>query len=287
MARQALGRGLEALIPAVPTTAGGSGFREVAIVDIRVNPFQPRTTFSEEALEGLAASIREKGIIQPILVRPHPESGWELVAGERRLRASQRAGLSTVPAMIRDVSDEESMEMALIENIQRKDLSPIERALAYRSLMERFGHTQADLAKGLGVARASLANTLRLLSLPAPVRDMIHDGKLSTGHAKALLSIAGREDIEKIATRILEEGLSVREIETLARKGSGRSATRARGKGPKPDPNVRAVEEDLQRSLGTRVRLVYRGGRGRIEIHYYSDEGLETLLDQMISDRKK
>lgn len=285
MARQALGRGLEALIPAAPAVASGDGSREVAIDDIRVNPFQPRTTFAEDALDELAASIREKGVIQPVLVRPHSEAGWELVAGERRLRASKKAGLATIPVVVRDVSDEESMEIALIENIQRKDLSPIERARAYRSLMEKFGHTQADLAKGLGVARASLANTLRLLSLPARVQDKIHDGKLSSGHAKALLSMSGRLDIEKIAARIIKDGLSVREVESIGRKASGREGGQGPARGPKLDPNVRAVEEELQRSLGTRVRLVYRGGRGRIEIHYYSDEGLEALLDQMISDR--
>lgn len=275
--RQALGRGLSALIPDEPPVQAKLSERDPAFVQLPIdqilpNPFQPREVFDPEAISELADSIREKGIIQPVLVRQKGDR-FELVAGERRLRAAREAGIERVPAVVREISDIESLELALIENIQRRDLTPIERARAYRQLLERFDYTQVDLARHLSVNRVSIANTLRLLSLPDPIQKMVHEGKLSAGHAKALLSFSPGADLPDLARRAVEEGWSVRELERLGKR------PRSKPRPPTlPDPNIQSLEEHLQRCLGTRVRLRYRKGKGKIEIEYFSDDDLQRLL---------
>ncbi len=273
-ARKALGRGLSALIPDQPPEApAGEEFQHLPLDRIEANPFQPRVEFDQEAIDELADSIREKGVIQPVLVRPQGP-GFQLVAGERRLRAARQAGLSEIPVIIREISDTESLELALIENIQRRDLTAIERARAYRQLMERFDYTQADLARHLGQNRASIANTLRLLTLPEAVQGMVHEGRISPGHAKALLSLAPGTDVQEVAERAANMDWSVRQLEGLGKKTrSKKPATRPR------DPNLQEIEDRLQRALGTRIRLYHRKGKGRIEIDYFSDDDLHRLLE--------
>lgn len=270
--RPALGRGLSALIPTdsgLPAE-GPNSVQEVLIAEIRVNPLQPRTRFDSEAIEELAESIRQKGVIQPVLVRP-TSGGYELVAGERRLRASKLAGLLRIPVVVREMEDQESLEIALIENIQRQDLSPIESAKAYATLMERFGHSQSDLARHLGKNRTSVSNTLRLLSLPPHIQNLVHDGSISFGHAKALLSLPAGSNLERVARTIVDNSVSVRDVEKMRQEPSP-PRTKA------DDPNVNQLEEDLQRALGTRVQLKYRKGKGKLEICFFSDDDLERLL---------
>jgi ParB family chromosome partitioning protein len=259
----------------VPTTPQGSsrGLLLIPIEQIEPNPFQPRRAFHPEGIAELAASIREKGIIQPIMVRPQ-DGGYQLVAGERRFRAAQEAGLQSIPAVVREISDLQSLELALIENIQRRDLSPIERARAYRQLMERFGYSQSDLARHLSLNRASVANTLRLLALPEPVQSMVDSGALSMGHAKALLSMAPGTALSAMAERAIREDLSVRELERMSQR-----QPRRRVQKPEVDPNLQAIETRMQESLGTRVRLRYKQGKGRVEIDFFSDEDLQRIID--------
>lgn len=277
--RQALGRGLSALIPTVPVSPteaqASNGLLLLPIEKIEPNPFQPRKNFSPEGLSELAASITEKGIIQPVLVRRHA-GGYQLVAGERRFRAAQKAGLKSIPAVVRDISDLQSLELALIENIQRKDLSPIERAKAYRQLMERFGYTQSDLARHLSLNRASLANTLRLLSLPEQIQTMLDQGQISAGHAKALLAMPSGTDLLALAKRITTRELSVRELEKMSQRGKKRQRPPV-----VHDPNLQALEARMQESLGTRVSLKYRKGRGRVEIQFFSDEDLHRIIEAL------
>ncbi|MEW6517700.1 MAG: ParB/RepB/Spo0J family partition protein [candidate division FCPU426 bacterium] len=285
MSRQALGKGLEALIP-VPgdvdgTAAAVSTPTEVSIDRIVPNPHQPRQDFVPHELEELAASIRENGIVQPILVRPRGEGAYELVAGERRLRAAKLAGLAQVPVVIRDLSDTESLELALVENIQREDLNPVEEAVAFNQLLTQFELTQEELAKKIGKDRSSVANTLRLLQLSEPILDMMRKGSLSEGHGRALLAV-GEEDVrQRLAEKIVRDNLSVREAEQLAqglkpvRPGKGKSAKRMEIK----DPHTRHLEEELRRKLGTQVKVVPRNAhKGRIEIEYYSLEDLDRIL---------
>lgn len=271
--RRALGRGLGALIPQMPERSSPAGEptpRMVRLADIQPNPVQPRQSFTETALEELAASIREKGILQPLLVRRRA-SGFELVAGERRLRAAQRAGLDEVPVIIRDVDDSELLEIALIENIQRENLNALEEARAYKRLADEFRLTQDEIATRVSKDRSTVANTLRLLQLPAEVQAAIESGELSAGHARALVSVAS--DLEKLALarQIISKKLSVRDAERLAKSTPG-----------KLDADVRAAEESLRATLGTKVRLLNRkNGSGKIEIEYYSLDELNGLLGRL------
>lgn len=275
--RRALGRGLDALIPAPNateafdgTTAGG--LLRLPIDRIRPNPFQPRQRFDEEELEELAASIRENGLLQPIVVRNTPD-GYELIAGERRFRAAQRAGLQEVPAVVRDVDDREALELALIENLQRTDLNPIEEALAYERLRTQFGLTQDEIALRVGKHRSTIANALRLLRLPEDIQHDIAAGRLTPGHARALLAVQSPEEQRRLAREFQQARVSVRDAERRTQPPRGRQPL---------DANWRAVEEELQRRLDAKVRLLpKRDGTGKVEIEYYSLEHLHVLLHRL------
>ena len=247
---------------------------------IRAGSLQPRRTFSPGALEELVASIREKGVLQPVLVRPTPD-GYELVAGERRFRAAEAAGLSTIPAVVRRLSDREALEAALVENIQRTDLNAIELAEGYQRLVHDFSLSQEQVAERVGKDRATVANTVRLLKLPPPVRQAVADGRLSAGHARALLS-APPEHASAICETVLRRGLSVRETERLCGPAGKRKA--ARSVAP-PDAHRKSLEEELSRRGGTRVRLRGTLKKGRVEISYFSPEELDRLCDVLFRGR--
>jgi ParB family chromosome partitioning protein len=271
--RKALGKGLEALLPEA-STGSVPGERWILTEQIRPNRFQPRCRIDEEGLAELAESIRQKGVIQPLLVR-RVEGGFELIAGERRWRAAQQAGLDRVAAVVREATDAESFELALIENLQREDLSPLEEAGAYRRMTDDFGLTQEQVAARIGKSRAAVANTLRLLGLPQEVKEFMGAGKLTMGHARALLAASPASRQIALARDVVERGLSVRETERLAAVPQSRRQARVVA----VDVHVRALEEELCELLGTRVRLVPRGQGGAIEIHYHSADALERLLD--------
>ena len=247
---------------------------------IHPNPYQPRKQFPETEIEELAASVRSSGILQPIILR-RTGSGYGIVAGERRWRAAQRAGLLKVPAVVREVAEDRLLELALIENIQRQDLNPIEEARAYRSLIEDFGLTQAEVAEKVGRQRPTIANALRLLELPARVQDMVEQGALTTGHAKALASLPGAKAQEVGAGIIAKGGMSVREAESWVKRHTHQVETAGHPQ-PRQDPHIRAAEEALQQALGTKVRIQPMGGeKGRILIEYYSSEELDRLYDRL------
>ena len=279
MNRKALGKGLEALIPEAPDEVAGGLVRELLVNEIRRNKEQPRSRFDDETIEELAASIRTYGVVQPVVVRQLPTGIYQLVAGERRLRAARLAGLELVPAIIRDVDETGALELALVENLQREDLNPIDEARGYESLMELSGATQADVSERVGRGRSTVANALRLLELPPDVQDMLSEGELSAGHGRALLGFGTAEDVRTVARKAAARGLSVRELEALARgKKQRKRATRTRRT---EDPVLRDWEERLQRTLGTQVRIDRMGTEGTIRIEYYSDEDLERILETL------
>lgn len=281
MKRQALGKGLSSLIPEV--TAGvrtDSGMLMLDIDRIHPSPYQPRSDFG--SLEGLVESIRENGIVQPVIVRKEGEK-FELIAGERRWRAAQLAGIGKIPAVVRSVVDEKILELALVENLQRKDLNPIEEAKAYDLLIEQMKLSQAEIAKRVGRERSSVSNSLRLLKLDEKIQRMLEEGTLTTGHAKAIMALSDGATQIKVAEEVVRSLLSVRETESLVSRTAKKKAaaletamTPAGGMG-NDDPNVRAAEERLRQQLGTKVRIVRQGARGRIEIEFYSDEELDRL----------
>ena len=278
MTRKPLGRGLGALLSA--NQAGSSEQpNEIAIDSVEPSSMQPRTRFDEARLDELAKSIRANGVVQPLLVRRKGGS-YELIAGERRWRAAQLAGLTHVPVVIRNVPDDKILELALIENIQREDLNPIEEAQAYKKLIESIGMTQETLAERVGRDRSYITNYLRLLRLPEDIRRLIEEGKLSTGHARTLLGASDSSTQRRIATRIIERGLSVRETERLVRELDRPGAKAGVAKPKENDPNVRAAETKLRRHLGTQVRIVQNkdGQSGRIEIEFYNPADLERLF---------
>lgn len=279
--RKALGKGLEALIPTSAVAAEeGVGIREIEIGRIEVNPEQPRTRFDQRALEELADSIRLHGVVQPIVVTARGDM-YRLVIGERRVRASRLAGVDRVPAVVREVGETGALELALVENLQREDLNPIDEARGYEALMEAGGLTQADAADRVGKDRSSIANALRLLDLGPDIQEMVAGGALSAGHARALLGLAGARERRALADRAVKKALSVREVEALVRGRSGRrKKTRARRV---DDPVVREWEERLQRVFGTLVRIERMGGEGTIRIEYYSQEELDRILDLLVS----
>jgi ParB family chromosome partitioning protein len=268
--KTALGRGLEALIP--------EKGEEVIHLDInRISPSeqQPRKAFKDESLKELAASIKEKGVLQPVIVSRVGDGTFKLVTGERRWRAAALAGLKKVPALVRDVASKDSLEIALIENIQREDLNPIETAEAFRRLIADFSMTQEELSDKVGKDRATISNYLRLLKLPEEIRSLIYNGSLSMGHAKALLSIEGRVNQIEVARKIVKRGLSVREAEALTKKTSKHKKLKLIR-----DPQIVSLEERLIKSLGTKVRILHKGKKGgKIEIEYYSLEELDRLLE--------
>lgn len=283
--RKALGRGLEALLPtggpAEPpqSPVAPSSRDRVSPSEIRANPDQPRRHFDEEALETLAASIRRHGLLQPLVVR-RTATGYELIAGERRLRAAQRAGLETVPVVFRDADPQERLELALIENLQRENLTALEEAEAYRHLIDVHGLTQEQVAQAVGKSRPSVANALRLLSLPEVVKAQLEGGELSAGHARAVLSVKETDAQVEFARELAIDGASKSEAERrarLRRTGAGRPTATHR----REDPHWRAIAEELTRSLGTRVRVTPRARGGSIEIEFYSEPELARLLDRL------
>ena len=278
--KRGLGRGLSALMQesgrVEPLPEGRRGTHEVAIERVRPNPAQPRQRFDEDELAELANSIREHGVLQSILVRRADQLGhvYEIVAGERRWRAAQLAGVHTVPVVVRNLDDAEALELALIENLQRQDLTALEEAEAYRHLLEDLGRTQEEVARSIGKSRSHVANTLRLLGLPQSVRAYLQDGRLSAGHARALV---GRDDAAELAARIVADGLNVRQVEKLTRPGR-----RPRRTPPPPDPNVRAFERQLGEALGLKVEVIDRGRRGgELRIHYATLEQLDDLARRL------
>jgi ParB family chromosome partitioning protein len=289
MPRKGLGRGLGALIPEVPLgEKEREGIVEVDIHAVIPNPKQPRKRFDETKLAELAASIKEHGIVQPIVVRPRGTQ-YEIVAGERRWRAAKAAGLERIPALVREFSEAETMEIALIENLQREDLNPLEEAEAYRALLEEFRLTQDELAKRLGKSRPQISNTLRLLQLPDPVREEIKSGRLSMGHAKVLLGVDDQQEQATLAQRVVAEGLSVRELEALVQQTPAtRAPSRSHG-GRKPQqPEVRDLEERLSQHFGTPVKVALGGEKGKIEITFFGEEGLNRILEVIgLDDRPK
>lgn len=286
-----LGKGLEALfhdleidVTAAAGPDGSQAVRLVGINEIRPNANQPRTHFDEEAIRDLARSIEAHGVLQPILVRP-TANGYEIVAGERRWRAARQAGLRDVPCLVRDFNDEENMLIALIENIQREDLNPVEEAKGMRRMAESYGLTQEEIAKSLGKSRPYIANALRLLKLPDDVIAMLEEGALTGGHGRAIAGIEGARRQTEAARRCVAEGWNVRQIEhyagTLER--SPVDTSKKAKKQRKKNQEVAALEEDLKNVLGTRVNLVPGARKGRIEIEYYSREELERLIDLLKS----
>jgi ParB family chromosome partitioning protein len=275
--RKALGKGLSALIPDADTTEPGDGqFFQCPVESIEPNPYQPRQTFLAAEMEEMVNSVREKGIITPLLVSKI-NSGYQLIAGERRWRAAQQAGLDRVPVVVREVTPVESMELALIENIHRKDLNPIEEALAYKRLQEETGNTQEAVAKRLGKDRSTIANMLRLLKLPAYAQKDVIDGRLSMGHARVLAGIKSGIDVKKLRNAVVSKGLSVRQLEALAKKKAAPVPSRQNKK--EIDYYMQSLADNLKRSLGTKVDIRKQGKQGSIVIHFYSDDELERLLD--------
>lgn len=308
MTKKALGRGLDALIsggvvrsvaaepphvtvapvatvssavaPAPPAVADRDAVQLVSIDAIDPNRFQPRTEFAPEQLQELAASIKQNGVVQPLLVRAGQSPGrYELIAGERRWRAARAAGLTTVPVILRTATDEQALELALIENLQREDLNPIEEARAYEQLATQFQLTQEQIAERVGRSRAAVANAVRLLALPSEVQPWVADGRLSVGHAKAILGLSIAEEQRLVAERVLKRNLTVRETEQLVEQLKGEAKVRARALGQVSKPaSILAIEEQLRQKLGTQVSVRHGRKKGRIEIEYYGNDDLSRLL---------
>ena len=298
--RQALGRGLAALIPgaAAPEASSGEperraeppreGLRTVAIEDVHPSRTQPRKNFDDTRIDELAASIRNQGIIQPLIVRLRESGGYEIIAGERRWRAAQRAGLHEVSVVVRDTAPAVAFELAMVENLQRQDLNPIEEAEGFDRLIREFGYTQESLASRVGKDRTTVTNALRLLKLPAGVRTLVIAGRLSMGHARAILGLetlptGAVEAMERMARVAAARELSVRQVEQLVRREREPSAASAPAEPSRPSASVRDLETRLARSLGTRVRVVEAGpGRGQLAIHYGSLDELDRILAKLL-----
>ncbi len=281
MQKKGLGKGLGALIPGAEETRQPSGLT-VEVQRITANPLQPRRVFDEAKLDELAISIRDQGVIQPLIVRRNGD-GYELIAGERRLRAAMKAGLKEVPVVVREASDNDSLQLALIENLQREDLNPIEEAEAYRRLHEEFHLTQEEVAEKVGKSRPAVANSMRLLLLPKEMQQEVAQGRLAAGQARAMLALGNEAMMTAVARRVIAKGLSTRETERLvARLKLGR---RGRRLVAALEPDLRALVEQLQRSVGTKVRLVQTKGtsRGKIEIEYYSSADLDRIVQLLVS----
>jgi ParB family chromosome partitioning protein len=259
-----------------------NGIAYININDIKPNANQPRKTFDEDQLEELAASIKEHGLIQPIVLRKAGD-GYEIVAGERRWRAARKANLKDVPCIVRELTDEENMLLAIIENMQREDLNPIEEAEGLSQMIENYGLTQEEVSKSVGKSRPYITNVLRLLKLPEAVKDSVSQGKLSAGHARAVVSAGDEKKQIELAKRAIEEGLSVRQVEKLAKEGNDKPKAKPRVKAK--DADVTRVENDLKDALGTKVVLNQKGKKGKIEIEYYSREELERLIEMLKSLR--
>ena len=273
MDRKVLGRGLDALIPIVDSIPREK-VQWIKIEQIFASKYQPRLHFSEEKIEQLASSIKEKGVIQPILVRLTSMDRYELIAGERRLRAAKLLGHSEIPAIVRHVADADLLELSIIENVQREELNSIEEAKAYQRLAQEFGYTQDSIAVKVGKDKSSISNLLRLLNLPDKIQDCLSQNLITFGHARALLALQDSKKQIQLCERIIERGLSVRQVEQVGQRRTLRSAGRIRIH----DTDLKHLEEKLQHKLGTKVRIHHGKKRGRIEIEYYSLEDLDRLL---------
>ena len=283
--KPALGKGLSALIPDVPEARVSGSPTEVDVDQIAPNEHQPRNYFEDARLDELAQSIKANGVIQPIVVRRH-DAGYRIIAGERRWRAAQRAGLTRVPVVIKDVSagnDAQLLEMALVENIQREDLNPIDQAAAYEKLSTDFSMTQEEIAAAVGKDRSSVANHMRLLKLPQEVRAEVSAGRLSMGHARALIALSDEGSQRQIAREVIARNLSVRETEAMVKRSGRQSAATTRQAAPVGDVHTRAAEEKLRMRLGTRVRIARKGAGGRIEIDFGSEDELQRLYEALTS----
>lgn len=283
MERKALGKGIGALIPE-KTAEKSEKIVYVEIDNIKPNPFQPRENFDQESLEELTQSIREKGLIQPVLVRRSGEQ-FELIAGERRLRAAKSLNLKEIPVIVKDVEDEDSLELALIENIQRQNLNPIEEARAYQYLMDKFNITQEKASEILGKSRVSVSNTLRLLKLPIEIQEEIKKGRISFAHGRALLELGDANLQRRMAQDIISKSLSVRELENLIKTKRPRVA-RAKTKAVSADAHTTILQEQLQQALATRVRIIRKKKRGSIVIEFYSQEELERITQHIKQEVK-
>jgi ParB family chromosome partitioning protein len=277
--KRGLGRGLEALIPM--EQKGEEIVQEIEIKKIVANDKQPRKDFDEKKLSELADSMKQHGILQPIILRKKG-STYELVAGERRWRAAAKAGIEKIPAIVKELSNADVMEIALIENLQREDLNPMEEAAAYKTLMNDFGLTQEELSKRVGKSRSLIANTVRLLNLDKEIQDLVFQDKLTAGHARALLSIQEKKERLKLAKKISEESLSVRQTEQIVKKISDEKKKNKIKKPKEINPVMLDITEKLQRSLGTRVRIKGNEKRGKIEIEFYSGDELERILETIV-----
>jgi len=287
--KRVLGRGLAALIPEKETTDSmqvlesniQQSVRNISIEKIKANKYQPREEFNQEALSDLVASIKEKGFIQPILVRLK-DNEYELIAGERRLRAAKKLGYKEIPAIIKEASDLDSLELSIIENIQREDLNPIDQAKAYKRLQDEFDMTQEKVADTIGKDRATVANILRLLNLPAKIQEYVSRGTISMGHARAMLSLAKESEQIRLCTKIMKEDLSVRETESYAKK---MDLNKPKSKISDKDPNLYSLEQELREIFGTKVKILKSKKGGKIEIEFYSDVDMERVLTLLKSKR--
>lgn len=282
MVKKGLGKGLEALIPQLNVTEEDP-VHEVSLHELRPNPYQPRREFNSEKLRELADSIQQHGIIQPLIVRKSEVKGYDIVAGERRFRAAHMAGLERVPVVVREFSEVELMEVAVIENLQREDLNALEIAEAYANLMEKANLTQDQLAKRVGQSRSHVANMLRLLQLPTPVRQHVSRGTLSMGHARALLAVEDENKQFKLAELAIEQEMSVRKLESMIYQPEKNVSRETK---PKKDLNVELYEDEFRRYLGTAVRIHPGKKRGKIEIEYFSKEDLERILGLIAANMK-
>lgn len=279
MEKRGLGKGLGALIPTKEHSAEKEKEKIVyiSVEEIRPNPYQPRENFNSESLEDLVSSIKEKGIIQPVLLRRSVGGGYELIAGERRLRAAKSLNINEIPAIIKDVKDEESLEIALIENIQRQNLNPVEEAYAYKHLIDEFSCTQEKIAQTIGKSRVSVANTLRLLKLPQEIQEMLRKGLLTFAHGKVLLELQDSKRQLLLADNVVSNGLSVRELEGLILPHQ--KIRKPKGHADKTSAQLKAIEEELQQILGSKVKIVPGHKRGIIHIEFYSQEDLERIYE--------
>jgi len=284
MERRALGKGISALIPETETATRGEKIALISAEQVLANPLQPRENFSQEELDDLVSSIREKGILQPVLVRRKGDA-FELIAGERRLRAAKLLGLAEVPAIIKDVDDRDSLELALIENVQRQNLNAIEEARAFQYLIDKFSLTQEEVSQVIGKSRESVANVLRLLKLPSEVQDEIRGGRMSFGHGRALLELRDENQQRRLAQMVISNSLSVRELENMVKHSRPRvHKTFIPTAGL--DPLVSLLEAELQQVLATKVRIIKKKKRGRIVIDFYSQEDMERIVGKMRGEVK-
>ena len=287
-----LGRGLGALIPSTSTSKEGSyyseatGYQEVPIGSISVNPYQPRDVFDEDALNSLSLSIREVGVLQPVLIRRKSSDTFELIAGERRWRAAKRAGKETIPAIVRDVEDLTSLEHALVENLHRQDLGPLEEAAAYQQLIDDFQLSQEAVAKRVWKSRPAIANALRLLQLPSSVQSFLMDGRLTAGHARALLGLSSRQEQDQLANRAIKENLTVREVEKIVRDGSV-STKGTKKRSVKKSVAELEVERILSELLSTRVGVTIGSRRGKITIDFANNDDLTRILNIIENPKSK